>query len=175
MAKEWSEFWRRSNLDSHPGFEGHYDGPKNLTADQKDRMTQESGLYDYGYYGSYNVKKQLNEETDMQKNESMDTYMDHSNSLSKEKPMNADNDIDANDAISGDINNSIRPAHYASSNPDVPPIQMWDYALSQNLGFFEGNIIKYVSRWRNKGGVQDLQKALTYLQRLIDSQGSPNP
>ena len=171
MAKEWSEFWRRSNLDSHPGFEGHYDGPKDLTADQKDRMTQESGLYDYGYYGSYNEKKQLNEETDMKENKDHSTYHNHCDSLSKEKPMNADTHIDANDVISG----NIRPAHYESSNPDVPPIQMWDYALSQNLGFFEGNIIKYVSRWRNKGGVQDLHKALTYLQRLIDSQSSNKP
>ena len=138
MAREWSEFWRRSNLDSHPGFEGHYDGPKNLTADQKDRMTQESGLYDYDY-GSYMEKKQRNEDTDMQKNKDTDTYHDHCDSLYKEKPMNMDTHIDANDAVSG----AIRPAHYESSNPDVPSIQMWDYALSQNLGFFEGNIIKY--------------------------------
>ena len=171
MAREWSEFWRRSNLDSHPGFEGHYDGPKDLTADQKDRMTQESGLYDYGHYGSYMVKKQQNEETHIKENKDHSTYDNHIASLYKEKAMNADTHIDANDAVSG----AIRPSHYASSNPDVPPIQMWDYALSQNLGFFEGNIIKYVSRWRNKGGVQDLQKALTYLQRLIDSQGSPKP
>ena len=135
----------------------------------------ESGLYDYGHYGSYMVKKQQNEATDMQEDKSTDTYHNHIASLYKEKAMNADNNIDANAAVSGDINNSIRPSHYWSQNPDVPPIQMWDYALSQNLGFFEGNIIKYVSRWRNKGGVQDLQKALTYLQRLIDSQGSPNP
>ena len=173
MAREWSEFWRRSNLDSHPGFEGHYDGPKDLTADQKDQMTQESGLYDYDY-GSYNEKKQ--QDMDTTENKDHNTYMDHCDSLYKEKAMNMDNaDIDANDAISGDMHNSIRPSHYESSNPDVPSIQMWDYALSQNLGFFEGNIVKYVSRWRNKGGVQDLQKAMTYLQRLIESQSSNKP
>jgi hypothetical protein len=152
---------------------GHHalKGPKDLTADQKDRMTCESGLYDYDY-GSYMEKKQQNEETHNTENKDHNTYMHHCDSLYKEKAMNMNNaDIDANNAVSGDI----RPSHYASSNPDVPPIQMWDYALSQNLGFFEGNIIKYVSRWRNKGGVQDLHKALTYLQRLIDSQGSPNP
>jgi hypothetical protein len=135
---------------------------------------QESGLYDYDY-GSYMEKKQLNETTDIKEDKSTDTYMHHSNSLYKETPMNHNTLIDANNAVSGDTNNAIRPSHYASSNPDVPPIQMWDYALSQNLGFFEGNIIKYVSRWRNKGGVQDLQKAMTYLQRLIDSHGSPKP
>jgi hypothetical protein len=32
----------------------------------------------------------------------------------------------------------------------------------------EGNIIKYVSRWRDKGGVQDLRKAQHYLQKLIE-------
>ena len=147
---------------------------------------QESGLYDFDY-GSYDEKKQ--QDTDMQENKDHNTYMDHCDSLYKEKAMNQDTHIDANNAVSGDMESwidpysgkvvqkksHVRPSHYESSNPDVPAIQMWDYALSQNLGFFEGNIIKYVSRWRQKGGVQDLQKALTYLQRLIDSQASPNP
>lgn len=158
-------------------------GPEDLTADQKDRMTQESGLYDY-VYGSYNEKKQLNVDMDIKENESIDTYNDHIDGLYKEKAMNEnqnteqhthrDDHMEPGSSDTGS-ENVIRPAHYASSNPDVPPIQMWDYALSQNLGFFEGNIVKYVSRWRSKGGVQDLQKALTYLQRLMDSQGSPKP
>ena len=45
---------------------------------------------------------------------------------------------------------------------------MWDYAHSQKLDFFEGNIVKYVTRWRHKNGLQDLLKAKTYLDKLIE-------
>ena len=44
---------------------------------------------------------------------------------------------------------------------------MWDYSYSQGLDFFEGNIIKYVTRWRHKNGIEDLYKAKQYLDRLI--------
>tara|TARA_R110002126_G_scaffold10522_2_gene47806 strand:+ start:1008 stop:1256 length:249 start_codon:yes stop_codon:yes gene_type:complete len=49
-------------------------------------------------------------------------------------------------------------------------IQPWDYIVANNLGYLEGNIIKYVSRWRDKGGVDDLLKARHYLDKLIEVQ-----
>ena len=50
-------------------------------------------------------------------------------------------------------------------------IQPWDFIASNGIGYFEGNIIKYVSRWRHKGGVQDLEKARHYLDKLIEIEG----
>jgi hypothetical protein len=47
-------------------------------------------------------------------------------------------------------------------------IQPWDYIYANNLGYFEGNCIKYVSRWRDKGGTADLKKAIHYLEKLIE-------
>ena len=47
-------------------------------------------------------------------------------------------------------------------------IQPWDYIYANNLGYFEGNCVKYVSRWRDKGGIADLQKAIHYLEKLIE-------
>lgn len=52
--------------------------------------------------------------------------------------------------------------HYKSKT-----IQPWDYISSNNLGFLEGNIVKYVTRWRDKNGLQDLEKARHYLDKLI--------
>ena len=49
-------------------------------------------------------------------------------------------------------------------------IQTWDYILAHNLSFLEGNIIKYISRHRQKGGVQDLKKARHYLDKLIEEE-----
>ena len=54
-------------------------------------------------------------------------------------------------------------AHYAAK-----PIQPWDFIAANGLGYFEGNVVKYLSRWRDKGGVQDLHKAAHYLQKLIE-------
>ena len=47
-------------------------------------------------------------------------------------------------------------------------IQPWDYVAANGLGFFEGNVVKYVTRWRGKGGVEDLKKARHYLDKLIE-------
>ena len=53
--------------------------------------------------------------------------------------------------------------HYKSK-----AIQPWDYIASNNLGYFEGNIVKYVSRWKEKNGVEDLKKARHYLDKLLE-------
>ncbi len=47
-------------------------------------------------------------------------------------------------------------------------IQPWDYIIANNLGYLEGNIVKYISRWKDKGGVDDLRKAQHYLAKLIE-------
>ena len=47
-------------------------------------------------------------------------------------------------------------------------IEPWDFIAANNLGFFEGNIVKYLSRWRDKNGVEDLLKARHYLDKLIE-------
>jgi len=49
-------------------------------------------------------------------------------------------------------------------------VQPWDYIAANNLNYFEGCIVKYVSRWQEKGGVSDLKKAAHYLQKLIEIQ-----
>lgn len=50
----------------------------------------------------------------------------------------------------------------------IQKIQPWDYIVSNNIPFLEGNIIKYVTRWKEKGGIADLQKAKHYLDKLIE-------
>ena len=53
-------------------------------------------------------------------------------------------------------------------------IQPWDYIASNGLGYLEGNIVKYVSRWTSKHGsdkakgLEDLKKAQHYLTKLIE-------
>lgn len=47
------------------------------------------------------------------------------------------------------------------------PIQPVEYIHANNIGYFEGNVIKYVSRWRKKNGIADLEKAKHYIELLI--------
>ncbi|MCR4942038.1 MAG: DUF3310 domain-containing protein [Campylobacter sp.] len=48
-------------------------------------------------------------------------------------------------------------------------IQPVDFILKNNIGFCEGNVIKYVCRYQAKNGLQDLEKAKHYLEILIEN------
>ena len=47
-------------------------------------------------------------------------------------------------------------------------IQPLEYCHANNIGKIEGDVISYVSRWRNKNGIEDLKKAVHELQILIE-------
>lgn len=49
-------------------------------------------------------------------------------------------------------------------------IQPVEYITANNIPYMEGNVIKYVTRWREKGGLRDLEKAKHYLEMLIEMQ-----
>lgn len=66
--------------------------------------------------------------------------------------------------------NAIEPSHYTDC-----AIQPLDYICANNLNFLEGNVVKYVTRHKAKNGKEDLEKALYYLQRLIDREYGVNP
>ena len=48
------------------------------------------------------------------------------------------------------------------------PIQPAQYIHANAMGYFEGNVVKYVSRWRKKNGIADLEKAKHYIELLIE-------
>lgn len=56
-------------------------------------------------------------------------------------------------------------------------IQPFEYIHANSIPFAEGNVIKYVTRWRAKGGIADLKKARHFLDLLIEAEGklSDNP
>lgn len=47
-------------------------------------------------------------------------------------------------------------------------IQPIEFIQANGLGFCEGNVVKYVSRWRSKGGIEDLKKARHYIDLLLE-------
>jgi hypothetical protein len=61
------------------------------------------------------------------------------------------------------LNRQVGGAHYRDKG-----IQPIIYIHANNLGFCEGNVVKYVTRWREKNGIADLEKAKHYLELLIE-------
>lgn len=62
----------------------------------------------------------------------------------------------------------IGGSHYkAHGSADM---QHWDVVKIFNLDYFQGNITKYVFRWRDKKGIEDLKKARHYLDKYIEMQ-----
>lgn len=57
----------------------------------------------------------------------------------------------------------IGGVHYAAKA--IQPVQ---YIHANDIGFFEGNVIKYVTRWKDKGGLEDLRKAKHYIELLLE-------
>ena len=57
------------------------------------------------------------------------------------------------------------PNHYDKVGFAIQPIE---YITANELDFLEGNVIKYVSRYPHKGGLNDLLKARTYIEFLIE-------
>lgn len=56
--------------------------------------------------------------------------------------------------------------HYKSKS-----IQPIEYIHANQLGFCEGNVVKYITRWRDKGGKADLEKVKHYVDLLIQLEG----
>jgi hypothetical protein len=48
-------------------------------------------------------------------------------------------------------------------------IQPIEFILKNNISFCEGNVIKYICRYKTKGGLQDLEKAKHYIELLINN------
>ena len=80
--------------------------------------------------------------------------------------------------INGGLKNNIRRKSSMSDNinPDhyKVGIETIDYITSWKMDYLEGNIIKYVSRYNYKNGVEDLKKAQWYLTKLIAREESRN-
>jgi len=49
-------------------------------------------------------------------------------------------------------------------------IQPIEYIMANQLPFAEGCIVKYVTRWRDKGGIEDLRKIKQFCDFIIESE-----
>ena len=61
--------------------------------------------------------------------------------------------------------NTISPDYYQRGN-----IEVTDFIIDQSMSFLEGNVVKYITRYKEKSGIEDLRKARWYLEKLIEEQ-----
>lgn len=64
----------------------------------------------------------------------------------------------------GEVDLVNHPPHYTFGKIEV--IEVIDGLA---LDFYQGQVVKYVARYRHKGGIEDLKKAQWYLNRYIDN------
>lgn len=64
------------------------------------------------------------------------------------------------DAVSA-LDKQVGGDHYKNL-----PIEPIEYIYKNNLGYCEANVVKYITRYANKGGVQDLDKVIHYVELL---------
>lgn len=72
-------------------------------------------------------------------------------------------------------NKSMDPREHTANERQVGgqhyqalPMQHWDYVAANELDYFQGQITKYVSRWKLKNGLEDLEKARHFLEKYIE-------
>ncbi len=57
------------------------------------------------------------------------------------------------------------PKHYCQGK-----LEVWEAIEGLDLGYYEGNVLKYIARYKFKGTpIEDLRKARAYLDRLIET------
>lgn len=51
-------------------------------------------------------------------------------------------------------------------------LQPWDVITAWGLGYLDGTALKYIARWRDKGGINDIKKAIHFLEKFIEVESS---
>lgn len=55
------------------------------------------------------------------------------------------------------------------------PIQPVEYNMKNNLNYCQGSVVKYITRYKEKGGVEDLKKAKHFIDLLIELEYGNDP
>ena len=64
---------------------------------------------------------------------------------------------------------NVNPSHYKQGN-----IEVIEFILDQNLNYMDGNVVKYITRYKHKNGLEDLKKARWYINKIIEEKENEN-
>jgi hypothetical protein len=79
--------------------------------------------------------------------------------------------MQANDKQNSSVSTQVSAAdlkqisgdHYKKLDPEP-----WNVITAWNLGYLDGTALKYIARWRDKGGLNDIRKAIHFLEKFIE-------
>lgn len=60
--------------------------------------------------------------------------------------------------------------HYKKLDPEP-----WNVITAWGLGYLDGTALKYIARWRDKGGIDDIRKAIHFLEKFIEVESAKIP
>lgn len=83
--------------------------------------------------------------------------------LREPKPIRNTHEFKDDEVLPNALHIQIGGDHYVKMK-----IQPVEYIEANNIPFIEGCVIKYLTRWRDKGGIKDLEKAKHYIDLLIE-------
>jgi hypothetical protein len=66
-------------------------------------------------------------------------------------------------------NNPVKPTYYRKNGLECYDVQLASMGLTKYQGYLEGCAQKYLWRWEEKNGKQDLEKAVEYLSKLLET------
>lgn len=69
---------------------------------------------------------------------------------------------------------TLEPSYYQQNGQDLIDHLSEIFNADMFIGFMTGNIFKYLTRWQQKNGIEDLEKAQVYLNRLIKFEKQQN-
>ncbi|MCT6889354.1 MAG: DUF3310 domain-containing protein [Lactobacillus sp.] len=69
---------------------------------------------------------------------------------------------------------TLEPSYYQQNGQDLIDHLSEIFNADMFIGFMTGNIFKYLTRWQQKNGIEDLKKAQVYLNRLIEFEKQQN-
>lgn len=114
-------------------------------------VTKVAARFDAPKPMTYKLRKQVQDEPEADINNLL--YVDITRNPPATVPVPGANALDVQVAGSHYKDMAIQPVEFVHAN---------------GIGYFEGNVIKYVTRWRNKNGIADLEKAKHYIELLIE-------
>lgn len=99
-----------------------------------------------------------------------EALVEHANYVHEQEPSVTDRDSCPPEAVLESLQVGAvgrPPAHYSTTSG----MQPFDVIDAFKLDFYEASVLKYLVRWRQKGGVNDLRKAQHYLEEIIEREG----
>ncbi len=66
------------------------------------------------------------------------------------------------------IDSSVNTIQWGGQHYKTVKYQPWDVILDWELGYLDGTALKYIQRWKKKNGLEDIRKAIHFLEKLIE-------